>query len=42
MRSGVYLHWAVTLHYHSVALVAKDVGENQEVELLLLLVSGDL
>lgn len=42
MCSGVNLHWAVALHHHSMGLVAKDVGENQEVELFLLLVLADL
>lgn len=42
MCSSVHLHWAVTLHHHSVGLVAKDVSENQEVELLLLWFFGDL
>lgn len=42
MCNNVHLHRAVTLHNHSVGLVAEDVSENQEVELLLLLVFGDL
>lgn len=42
MCSTVYQYRAVTLHYYSVGLVAKNISENQEVELLLLSFFGYL
>lgn len=42
MCSNVYQYWAVTLHYYSMGLVAKNISENQEVELLLLSFFGYL
>lgn len=40
--SNSYQYWTVALHYYSMGLVAKDVCENQEVELFLFLFTGYL
>lgn len=42
MCSTVYQYWTVTLHYYSMGLVAKNVSENQEVELFIFLFFGYL
>lgn len=38
----VYQYWTIILQNDSVSLVAKDVGENEEVELLSFLFTGHL
>lgn len=40
MCSTIYQYRTVTLHYYSMALVAKNISENQEVELFLLVFFG--
>lgn len=38
----MYQYWTIALHYYSMGFVAKDVSENQEVELFLVLLIGYL
>lgn len=42
MCSAVYQYRTVTLHYYSMGLVAKNVSENQEMELFIFLFFGYL
>lgn len=36
MCNAMYQYWSVTLHYYPMGLVAKDISENQEVKLFIL------